>query len=191
MSTAGEDDGSGHRWTIPGMPHRGWEWLGVVDLNPDELPMDEVEYETCQACGMYPIRFVHTIRHDEWPDELDVGRICVEHLTEDYVSAHADRCEERLKRRAAAVRRKRKADEAGRARWAQRDWRESARGNFWTKEKGDRSTVFASGSGWRIVVDGIFGRRTYPSPEAAMQASYDALSWVKRTRARENEEAIA
>jgi hypothetical protein len=187
MSTAAA--GLGNLWHTEGFPHRGWECIHVEDLNPDELPADEVDYETCQVCGQYPIRFVHTIIHDDWPDELDVGRICVEHLTGDYVNP--SRREAELKRRAAGVKRRRKADEKARTQWAVRHWRESARGNLWTRYEGLGITVFACGSGWRIVIDGIFGRRIYPSQAEAQQASYDAVSWVKKTRARERMEATA
>jgi hypothetical protein len=181
MSTAATE--LGDLWHAEGFPHRGWECTHVEDLNPDELPADEVEYETCQACGQHPIRFVHTIVHDDWPDEVDVGRICVEHLTGDYVNPA--RREAELKRRAAGVKRQREAYERGRAKWAARSWRESAKGNLWTRHEGLGVTVFRFGSGWRIVVDGVFGRKTYASQHEAQQASYDAVSWVKKARAKE------
>src|SRR4051794_10583946 len=107
-------------WKIPGMPHRGWECIHVVDLNPDELPAEEVDYATCEACGQHPIRFVHTIVHDAWPCGLDVGRVCVEHLTGDYVNPRLREGE--LKRKAAA-----------RRGWAKKPWRTSANGNTWMK----------------------------------------------------------
>jgi hypothetical protein len=181
MSTALAELGT--LWHTEGFPHRGWECTHVEDLNPDELPAEEIEYETCQACGQHPIRFVHTIVHDDWPDEVDVGRICVEHLTEDYVNPA--RREADLKRRAARVKRQRNAYERGRLAWAERTWRTSARGNLWTKHEGLSVTVFPFGSGWRIVVDGVFGRKTYASRHEAQQASYDAVSWVIKTRAKQ------
>src|SRR5271166_1202731 len=129
---------SDNTWRIPGLPRRGWVCVGVVDLNPDELPMEEVDYATCEVCGQHPIRFVHTIVHDDWPEELDVGCVCVEHLTNDYVNPR--RHERDLKNRASA-----------RARWLKRRWKISAKGAFWIKEKGHHMAVFRAtfGEGWR------------------------------------------
>jgi hypothetical protein len=49
---------TGPRWDIPGLPHRGWELLGVRDL--------EEAAHTCDVCRYYPIRYVHTIVHADW-----------------------------------------------------------------------------------------------------------------------------
>jgi hypothetical protein len=39
-----------------------------------------------------------------------------------------------------------------------------------------------SGSGWRFVVDGEFGRATYASEGEAMQASYDGAFWAAQKK---------
>jgi hypothetical protein len=146
------------------MPHRGWTCINVRDTNPDELPMDEAEYETCQACEKYPIRFVHTIVHDDWPDEVDVGRICVEHLTNDYVNPR--RHEAELKRRASA-----------RIRWLNRKWKTSAKGNKWLKTDGHHMAVFPSQgrAGFGCILDGRFSQKSYPTERAAMLHIFDYL----------------
>jgi hypothetical protein len=127
---------------------------------------------------------VHTIVHPDWPGELNVGRLCVEDLTGD--PRNPARQEAELKEHAAAARRERKAYESGRARWAAREWRRSAKGNAWTKHKGVHVVVFPSrsGPGFRIVVDGEFGRATYASEWEAMQASYDGAYRAAQARAR-------
>jgi len=38
----------------PRQPHRGWECIATVDLNPDEAAADEVDYETCQVTTARP-----------------------------------------------------------------------------------------------------------------------------------------
>jgi hypothetical protein len=155
------------------MPRRGWKSVRVHDVNPDALPRDEVHYATCQACGHDRIRFVHAIVHPDWSGELLVGRGCAEQLTADLVNPARQEAE--LKQRATARRRQLKACEAARARWATQQWRRSAKGNAWTKYRGTHVVVFPSrsGSGWRFVIDGEFGRATYASEWEAMQASYD------------------
>ena len=156
---------SGGQWTIPGFPHRGWTCIRVVDLNPDDLPPGKSpDYEACQVCGQYPIRFVHTIVHDDWLDEVDVGCVCVERLTQDYVNPRRE--EKRLKNRANA-----------RARWLKRRWRMSIKGSFWIKEKGHHIVVFRStfAEGWKCCFDGKFGMLEHPTKEAAMLSVFNKL----------------
>lgn len=38
---------SGSRWDQPGVPHKGWHCLDVVDLRADGGPADETDYATC------------------------------------------------------------------------------------------------------------------------------------------------
>jgi hypothetical protein len=145
------------------MPHRGWTCINVVDLNPDEEPMDEVEYETCEACGKHPIRFVHTISHPEFRT-LDVGRVCVEHLTGDYRNPR--RRERELKNRAAA-----------RARWLRQPWRISAQGNEWRRVQCHHMVIFPDrdGPGWRCKFDDAYSKISFPTKDAAKLAIHDRL----------------
>jgi hypothetical protein len=149
-------------WHAPGFPHRGWECVDVIDLNPDDDPSEEVSYETCQACGQYPIRFVHVLRHWEWPGEIEVGCVCSERLTCDYVSPK--RREQELKRRASI-----------RRRWLTKRWRTSAKGNPWLKVKGHRLVVFPTADGFSCSVDGVFSRYTYPTEQMAKLACLTRL----------------
>jgi len=51
---------SGSRWGQPGVPHKGWHCLDVVDLRADGGPADETDYATCQMCGNEKIRATST-----------------------------------------------------------------------------------------------------------------------------------
>lgn len=73
------------RWDRPGIPHKGWRCVGLEDLNPNNDPADEVEYAQCQMCGREQIRYVHIMKHNETGQELSVGTICAEKMSEDYV----------------------------------------------------------------------------------------------------------
>jgi len=166
---------AGNLWKTPGFPHRGWVCIRVVDLNPDESPADEADYETCQVCNHHPIRFVHTIAHAGWPDRLDVGRICAEHLTQDYVNPRKN--EDRLRKISGA-----------RSRWLKRRWRISAKGAFWLKVRGHHITVFLCQCGceqWRCCFDGEFGTLRHPTTAAAMMSAFNKLVHVEAKEAME------
>jgi hypothetical protein len=136
-----------------------------VDLNPDDAPSDEVDYQTCEVCGQYPIRFVHTIEHPEYPGPLDVGCVCVEKLTGDYVSPK--RHEARLRQRSRT-----------RANWLKKPWNISANGNPWIKLHGYHAAVFPSRrdpSKFGAIVNRVFSVRTFDSARAAKLACLDQI----------------
>ena len=54
---------SGNRWDQPGVPHKGWHCVDVVDLRADGESADETDYATCQMCGNEKIRYVHIMEH--------------------------------------------------------------------------------------------------------------------------------
>jgi hypothetical protein len=158
-------------WKAPGFPHRGWESIGVVDLNPPDDPSDDVTYATCEACGQTPIRFVHTLVHDDWDDPVSVGCKCCERLTDDYVTPR--RHEAELKRQAAA-----------RARWVKQRWRTSAKGSLWVKVRGVVVTVFRSrfGEGYLYGIGRDFSRETFADLDSAKSASYDGFTRRNRPK---------
>ena len=115
---------SGGRWDQSGVPHKGWDCVDVVDLRADGGPADETDYATCQMCGNEKIRYVHVMTHPDLAENLEVGCVCAEKMSNDYEGPK--RREAKLRNR--AVRRKR---------WRQRKWRVSAKGNNFLKSNGD------------------------------------------------------
>src|SRR5262249_34519020 len=161
-------------------PHRGWECLGVRDLNPDELPSEEVEYGTCEACGQHPIRFVHTLGHDDWEGAIEVGCICSARLTEDDITPYRRERElrheaarrQREAGRAAARRARREARRASlRERWDSMEWRISARGDAWVKPDGVLVVVFPVRGGFRYMAGGHFSDATFADEDDAKLVS--------------------
>src|SRR5262249_44444099 len=67
------------KWRQPGVPHRGWECTGIEDLGACAI--------TCEMCEVQLIRYVHEMRHPDYPDALNVGCICAGHMEEDLVGA--------------------------------------------------------------------------------------------------------
>jgi hypothetical protein len=156
-------------WKIPGMPHRGWTLVDVEDLGePDH---------TCEACGKTEIRYVHTIEHPEFRN-LDVGCVCAEHLTEDYVNPR--RLERELKGQAARRDRRAAYRRGVRRRWPGMHWRESAKGNPWLKVDDVPIVVFPAEGGYRCLVGDVFGIRTYATLDEAKQACLVGFEYVHR-----------
>ncbi len=56
---------SGSRWDQPGVPHKGWRCVDVVDLRANGEPADDTDYATCQMCGNEKIRYVHIMDHPD------------------------------------------------------------------------------------------------------------------------------
>ena len=75
---------SGNRWDQPGVPHKGWHCVDVVDLRADGESADETDYATCQMCGNEKIRYVHIMEHPDLDENFEVGCVCAEKMSDDY-----------------------------------------------------------------------------------------------------------
>jgi hypothetical protein len=117
-----ESTGTG-KWAQPGVPHKGWSCIGIDDLGEPSA--------TCEMCERQEIRCVHTMRHPDYPDQLECGWVCAGHMEQDLVGAQSR--ESRL--RNAASRRKR---------WLSRKWKTSAKGNPHLSAGGFHVTVYPS-----------------------------------------------
>jgi hypothetical protein len=153
----------GSLWRTPGFPHLGWTCVGLIDVREDDEPDDEPAYETCDACFHYPIRFVHTLTHPEWPESIDTGCVCASKLTGDY---------EQPRERERALRKQ----STSRRRWLARNWHTSAAGNSWLKVNAHHVVVFLREDGqFGAVIDGYFSPRQYSTEREAMLACHDCL----------------
>lgn len=124
---------SGNRWDQPGVPHKGWHCVDVVDLRADGESADETDYATCQMCGNEKIHYVHTMEHPDLDENFDVGCVCAEKMSGDY---------EGPKRREAKLRNR----AARRTRWLQRKSRVSAKGNSFLNVDGHNLGVHMTSS---------------------------------------------
>lgn len=160
------DTGTGGRWNIPGVPHKGWTCGDVEDLRGDAGP-DEYIPGTCEMCGNSGLRFVHHMTHLEH-DGLGVGAICAEKMSEDYVGPRER--EQKLMNKAGM-----------RSRWLGRAWRRSAKGNPYLRLEGYVVGVYTGKYGrwgWRIGSD--FGKTWHDTEDAAKLALFEEF-W-RRTR---------
>jgi len=64
-------------WAKKGVPHKGWTDLYVTD--------HEDQTFTCEMCKTALVRYVHTMEHPEYPEQLQVGCVCAENMSDDYV----------------------------------------------------------------------------------------------------------
>ena len=126
-------------WNKEGVPHKGWSCVGVEDIAESSYDGEPIEYEQCEMCGQEKIRFVHIMRHPEYPHELRVGCICAEKMSDDYVNPR--RAEDSLKRRAL---RRKNFDKA--------KWNYNSQKNTYSKKyKGEYITIMQSRYGnWGI-----------------------------------------
>jgi hypothetical protein len=151
----------GTLWSTPGFPRKGWTLLDVEDLEED---FEDLAV-SCHACEYEPLRYVHTIEHPEWPSALEVGCVCCEHLTCDYVLPR--RRERELKARAGR-----------RQRWLTRRWRVSRKGNPFIRAHGHHVVIVRNSAGrWTYCLDGRWSPSilAYTTLEGAKLAAFDAI----------------
>ena len=90
-----------------GFPTKGWWCHYVDDLGAVEA--------VCVACGTQPIRYAHVLVHDAYAEEIRVGCVCAEVLTNDYVNPKRRQREAQKQ----AERRKRQKQAAFKKGWQQ------------------------------------------------------------------------
>jgi len=110
-------------WNIPGIPHKGWSLIDVIDVREDGQDEDDTDYETCMMCGKEKIRFVDILDHNEVKEEFRVGCVCAEKMTSDYTNPK--RLENDLRNKAAR-----------RTNWITKEWKYSKNGNQYLNKDG-------------------------------------------------------
>ena len=153
-------------WEDPRIPRQGWECLGVEHIPGDEEP------QTCEVCQVAIIRWIHHMRHDEWPVEYDAGCVCAGQMEQSP---------------AAAKEREQSANSRERRRkgWARRKWKLTANGNHTLKIDGFHITLFTRNGSFHAVIMRLsderqwWSKRHYASIEAVRAASFEAFEHVK------------
>lgn len=157
---------SENRWDTADVPHKGWTCVSVVDLRADDSSTDETDYATCQMCGNEKIRYVHIMEHPDLDENFEVGCVCAEKMSNDYVKPKQR--EAKLRSRAAR-----------RARWLQRKWRVSAKGNSFLNLEGYNLVVYQKKTmRWGYKIGEKFSSQTYLTADEAKLALFDDF-WAK------------
>jgi hypothetical protein len=147
--------------SAPGVPHKGWTLVDVIDARDDE-GIDFDEYESCEYCDHESIRFVHVLSHPEYAGPMRVGCVCSCHLTQDYVNP---------KRREREVRNL----AAKRKRFVTKKWDWNRFGGETKELDGYRVTVSRKKEGFRLWINGKEGSRFYSEASDAKAAAFDAV----------------
>lgn len=125
-------------------------------------------------CGNERVRYVHHVDHKESPYHLDVGCICAEKMSGDYVTPRA--AEARLRAKART-----------KSHWLDRQWRASYSGNPRLKVEGFYLTVFRNKYkpdrwSFSITSDEVkeYSRTTFANEDEAKLAVFDAFWALKK-----------
>ena len=129
------------KWDMSGVPHKGWIFVDCIDVKEDTEDNDEVEYETCEMCHNERIRYVHILRHPDYPEMIRVGCVCAEKLTNNYVAPR--NIENALRNRASR-----------RKYFLKQNWYTNAKGNLVLKYKGEYITAVQKYGHYSCVYQG-------------------------------------
>lgn len=132
-------------------PSTGWEYLGEDDLG--ELSGQ------CEACGT-EIRYVFWIHHPNW-EPMGVGTICCDHMTES--RAASDHMESLLRFRSRLDRFVKSS------RWKATGGIQSIR------QKRIAVEVIPEKTGFKVRMNGIPGKRVFPTVEAAKVRAFESI----------------
>lgn len=167
MNTVTEDELVANRrgkWSVVGVPHRGWLCVDVTDLGQPSVE--------CEMCESQTIRYVHHMQHPGYLAVLQVGCICAGYLEGNLAASNAR--EASMKSRAGK-----------RIRWLSRRWKYSTKGNPHIKADGFRVTVYPRGCGWAFTLVSIadaciwHARINYPDMCVAKLAAFDSITRLK------------
>lgn len=149
------------KWSLTGVPHKGWTCINIEDLEEPNM--------ICEMCESQNIRYVHYMTHRNYGKELKVGCICAGHMEEDLL--RAKKRDDSLKSRSSK-----------RKRWLNRNWNISKKGNEYLKADGYLITVFYRNGRWYGCVeelDGVFKKyshRPYDNVNKIKLACFDYVT---------------
>lgn len=151
------------RRSEPGFPKKGWTLLSVTDMRGDDEDED-YQYPNCGYCDHPDIRYVHLLSHAEFSETIEVGCVCAEYLTDDYVNPKA-------RERAA------KSRAAKRMRFLNtKRWKVIAPYFKLLKYKKHRIAVTKWPTGeMRLIIDGKAGHKKWTDEREMMKAAFDYL----------------
>lgn len=157
-------------WDQKGVPHKGWSCIGMEDLGEDLEHLDADSrkdyYERCEMCNNEGIRYVHIMKHEEYPDELRVGQQCAVKMENDYANP---------KERETALRNKTNR----RLNFLRKSWTKNAKGNHILKYKGHHITIMPSryGKGFGVAFGSAFtweyNGQKIPNMEKAILVAFE------------------
>jgi hypothetical protein len=155
-------------WDIPNIPHKGWSIVDVVDIREDGQNEDETDYQTCMMCNNDRIRYVHIVCHPNVETYYEVGCICAEKMTGDYVNPK--QLEKRLKQRTAR-----------RINWVKKPWKRSEKGNYFLNFEEHQLLIFKDSETkkFKCKIGDVWGKKTFETIEQAKHAVFNGIDYLK------------
>ena len=158
------DDGETNLWKRADVPHSGWVCEGVIDLGGP--------FGICRMCGYQIIRYVHIMRHPDYPRTIGAGCECAGKMEGDPEASRRRESayKNRLSRRETFLKAKMKRSRAG---------------NEYFKYKGEIVTVMPDKfrpDHYKTAYKGGFGL-PFPTKEEALSALFDEIDpWEYREK---------
>ncbi|WP_339812641.1 hypothetical protein [uncultured Imperialibacter sp.] len=158
----------GTKWNRPNIPHKGWTIEDVIDIREDGQIEGETDYQTCMMCNNDRIRYVHIVSHPEVKDNLQVGCVCAEKMTGDYVNPK--RLEKKLRQRSAR-----------RINWIKKPWKQTGNGNLTLVFEEHRLLIFKDPKtkNYKCKIGEVWGKKTFQSIEQAKHAVFKGIEHLK------------
>lgn len=155
-------------WKLPGVPHKGWTLITVIDIREDGQPEWDTDYETCMMCGNEKIRYVHVLEHKEVDDEFRVGCVCAEKMTNDYINPRQR--ENELRNRSNR-----------RKTWIKRKWKLSKNGNLYLTVDERHIVIYREkkSNKYKVKIGNVFGKKQFDSLEEAKVAAFNGVEYYR------------
>lgn len=156
------------RWNKKDIPHKGWFLVDVIDVRGNGESISETTYEKCMMCSNEKIRYVHIVSHPDFSGNLNVGCICAEKMTNDYITPKA--LEKKLRNKTQR-----------RNNWLKKNWQISSKGNTYLKFKDNLITIIRDSktNKYKCCVNNVWGKKLFTTIDAAKIATFNGLEYLK------------
>jgi hypothetical protein len=155
------------KWSLLGVPHKGWTCVDIEDLGEPSA--------ICEMCEKQSIRYVHYLKHPDYKDTLRVGCICAGHMEDNLLSAR--KRDDFMKSR----NNKRKG-------WISSNWKTSSKGNEYIKSEKYIIVMKCRDTYWSALIQSedktfeIWSKRKYKTINEAKLAAFDYLTKILSER---------
>lgn len=156
------------KWNKREIPHKGWYLVDVIDVRGNGQLISETNYEKCMMCNNEKIRYVHLVSHPNYSEQLKVGCICAEKMTNDYVNPKA--LEKKLRNKAQR-----------RSNWLNKNWKISSKGNTYLKFKDNLITIIRDSKTkkFKCCVNKVWGKKLFNTIVEAKMVTFEGVEYLK------------
>lgn len=166
-----------NKWNDPAVPKTGWRRHEIYDLGAVEA--------ICEMCGEKEIRYIHVMKHPDWPKALSTGCRCASNLCGDMESERKEdtRLQNLAKKRTKRI-------EA----WLDSGWHLSPRRNQQRYILGYRIVIWRRFKSWWFSIyagTALHSPHGYPSERSAKYVALAVVMPALEERARRSPKRIS